>query len=196
LIDYLLSDRYKAEINLDNPLGSKGELAEQYASLVKELWAGTHSAVAPRDFKWKLERFAPQFAGYQQHDSQELLAFLLDGLHEDLNRIKKKPYTENPEVGDRSQEEVAREAWASHRARNDSFIVDWFQGQLRSTLVCPTCARVSITFDPFMYLSLPLPMNNTRHIIVNVFFMDHLKKPDQYGVEVSRMAPSGELLSQ
>ena len=39
-------------------------------------------------------RFAPQFLGYQQHDSQELLTFLLDGLHEDLNRIKKKPYIE------------------------------------------------------------------------------------------------------
>jgi ubiquitin carboxyl-terminal hydrolase 4/11/15 len=39
-------------------------------------------------------RFAPQFLGYQQHDSQELLTFLLHGLHEDLNRIKKKPYIE------------------------------------------------------------------------------------------------------
>ena len=39
-------------------------------------------------------RFAEQFSGYQQQDSQELMAFLLDGLHEDLNRIKKKPYVE------------------------------------------------------------------------------------------------------
>ena len=39
-------------------------------------------------------RFAPQFSGFQQQDSQELLAFLLDGLHEDLNRIQKKPYIE------------------------------------------------------------------------------------------------------
>lgn len=35
-----------------------------------------------------------QFSGYQQHDSQEFIAFLLDGLHEDLNRIKAKPYVE------------------------------------------------------------------------------------------------------
>ena len=50
-------------------------------------------------FVWSLiqmqvGRFAPQFSGYQQHDSQELLAFLCDGLHEDLNRIQKKPYVE------------------------------------------------------------------------------------------------------
>jgi ubiquitin carboxyl-terminal hydrolase 4/11/15 len=45
-------------------------------------------------FQISVGRFAPQFSGYQQQDAQELMAFLLDGLHEDLNRIKKKPYIE------------------------------------------------------------------------------------------------------
>ena len=49
-------------------------------------------------------RFAPQFSGYQQHDSQELLTFLLDGLHEDLNRIVKKPYIELKDNDGRSDE--------------------------------------------------------------------------------------------
>ena len=39
-------------------------------------------------------RHAPQFSGYQQQDSQELVAFLLDGLHEDLNLVKNKPYVD------------------------------------------------------------------------------------------------------
>ena len=46
------------------------------------------------DLQVAVGRFAPQFSGYQQQDSQELMAFLLDGLHEDLNRIHKKPYVE------------------------------------------------------------------------------------------------------
>lgn len=41
--------------------------------------------------------FAPRFNGYAQQDSQELTSFLLDGLHEDLNRIIKKPYIEENE---------------------------------------------------------------------------------------------------
>ena len=49
-------------------------------------------------------RFAPQFSGYQQQDSQELLTFLLDGLHEDLNRIKKKPYIELKDSDNRPDE--------------------------------------------------------------------------------------------
>ena len=32
-------------------------------------------------------RFAPQFSGYQQQDSQELLTFLLDGLHEGKQQL-------------------------------------------------------------------------------------------------------------
>ena len=35
-----------------------------------------------------------EFAGYRQQDSQELMITALDGLHEDLNRIRKKPYVE------------------------------------------------------------------------------------------------------
>ena len=32
-----------------------------------------------------------RFVDYMQHDAQEFMAFLLDKLHEDLNRIKEKP---------------------------------------------------------------------------------------------------------
>lgn len=58
---------------------------------------------------------------------QELLAFLLDGLHEDLNRVKQKPYIEMKDSGSRPDEEVANECWKNHKARNDSLIVDVFQ---------------------------------------------------------------------
>lgn len=50
--------------------------------------------MTPRGFKNKIQRFASQFTGYAQHDSQEFLAFLLDGLHEDINRVRVKPYLE------------------------------------------------------------------------------------------------------
>ena len=55
---------------------------------------------------------------------QELLAFLLDGLHEDLNRVKHNPYKKSKDTDGRPDEEVADEYWANHIARNDSIIVD------------------------------------------------------------------------
>lgn len=52
------------------------------------------------------------------------MAFLLDGLHEDLNRVKFKPYIKSKDADGRPDEEVADEYWANHIARNDSIIVD------------------------------------------------------------------------
>ncbi len=84
-------------------------------------------SVSPKGFKAALARFAPQFGGYAQQDSQELLAFLLDGLHEDLNRVRQKPYVEEADANGRPDKVVAAEAWANYRKRNDSVIVDHFQ---------------------------------------------------------------------
>ncbi|KAG8862154.1 CSN-associated deubiquitinating enzyme Ubp12 [Tulasnella sp. 330] len=165
LTEYFLSGAFQRELNLDNPLSTGGELAKSYGALLQSLFNDplTHS-VAPRDFKMKIARHNPTFSGYMQHDTQELLAFLLDGLHEDLNRILKKPYVENPEWEGGAELELcklARDFWAGYKKRNDSVIVDLFQGQYKSTLVCPECQKVSVTFDPFMYLTLPLPFHKT-----------------------------------
>jgi ubiquitin carboxyl-terminal hydrolase 4/11/15 len=51
----------------------------------------------------------------------------LDGLHEDLNRVKKKPYIEAKDADGRPDDEFAEECWNYHKARNDSIIVDRFQ---------------------------------------------------------------------
>lgn len=51
LTDYFLSNRYVNDINRLNPLGMKGRIADEYGELVKKLWSGTRSSVAPSDFK-------------------------------------------------------------------------------------------------------------------------------------------------
>ena len=53
--------------------------------------------------------FAPQFLGHQQHDSHELLLFLISGLHEDLNQVTKKPYFNN-DIKETNDREMAAES--------------------------------------------------------------------------------------
>lgn len=55
--------------------------------IMKALWAGLYKCISPRDFKITIGKINEQFAGYDQQDSQELLLFLMDGLHEDLNKV-------------------------------------------------------------------------------------------------------------
>ncbi|KAK3103303.1 hypothetical protein FSP39_018356, partial [Pinctada imbricata] len=187
LTNYLLGDRWINEVNEDNPLGMGGEIAKSYTELIKTMWSGKYSYTVPRNFKLAVGRFAPQFSGYQQQDSQELLAFLLDGLHEDLNRIKKKPYIEQKDAGDRPDREVSKESWENYQKRNDSVIVDTFHGLLKSTVHCPECDKISVTFDPFCYLSLPLPIKKERQLEVFWVPICPEKRPVQLKLTVPKM---------
>uniref|UniRef100_A0A671V911 ubiquitinyl hydrolase 1 n=1 Tax=Sparus aurata TaxID=8175 RepID=A0A671V911_SPAAU len=185
LRDYFHDRAFEAEINCNNPLGTGGRLAIGFAVLLRALWKGTHHAFQPSKLKAIVASKASQFTGYAQHDAQEFMAFLLDGLHEDLNRIQNKPYTETVDSDGRLDEVVAEEAWQRHKMRNDSFIVDLFQGQFKSKLVCPTCSKVSITFDPFLYLPVPLPQ---KQKVLSVFYYakEPHKKPIKFLVSVSK----------
>lgn len=171
LCEYFQSGRYKEEINESNPLGSGGKLVNEFARLVERFWLSpSDRVVTPRDLKWVIGQHAPMFVGYQQQDSQELVTFLLDGLHEDLNLVKNKPYTEAIEANDRPDALVASLCWDQHLLRNKSVIVDIFQGQYKSRLRCPHCSKSSVTFDPFMYLSLPIPSHPDLPLLVTFSF--------------------------
>uniref|UniRef100_A0A8C7WFW1 ubiquitinyl hydrolase 1 n=1 Tax=Oncorhynchus mykiss TaxID=8022 RepID=A0A8C7WFW1_ONCMY len=185
LRDYFHDRAFENEINCDNPLGTGGRLAIGFAVLLRALWKGTHHAFQPSKLKAIVASKASQFTGYAQHDAQEFMAFLLDGLHEDLNRIQNKPYTETVDSDGRLDEVVADEAWQRHKMRNDSFIVDLFQGQYKSKLVCPVCSKVSITFDPFLYLPVPLPQKQ-KVLTVFYFAKEPHKKPMKFLVSVSK----------
>ncbi|KAI0272603.1 hypothetical protein BC834DRAFT_817600 [Gloeopeniophorella convolvens] len=198
LTDYFLTGVFMQELNPDNPLGMHGEIAQSFGALLQRIWSDSTqgTSYSPREFKSVLSRFAPQFSGYQQHDSQEFVAFLLDGLHEDLNRVLKKPYVEKPDWnggGDLELVKLARESWEGYMKRNDSVIVDLFQGQYRSTLVCPECNKISITFDPFMYLTLPLPVNKKWQHEVYYIPWDTKKTHVKVPVELNRDATFRDL---
>ncbi|KAJ9554852.1 hypothetical protein OSB04_009466 [Centaurea solstitialis] len=193
LVNYFLGD-FRRDLNFENPLGMNGKLALAFGDLLRQLWTPGATSVAPRAFKSRLSGFAPQFSGYNQHDSQEFLAFLLDGLHEDLNRVKIKPYNEIKDTDGVSDKEVADEHWRNHLARNDSIIVGMCQGQYRSTLICPLCKKHSVTFDPFIYLSLPLPSTTMRTMTLTVLSTDGTTLPIPVTVTVPKYGKFKDLI--
>ncbi|PWA63477.1 ubiquitin specific protease domain protein [Artemisia annua] len=200
LVDYFLGD-FRKDLNFENPLGmnldlyvDQGKLALAFGDLLRQLWTPGATEVAPRAFKSRLSAFAPQFGGFNQHDSQEFLSFILDGLHEDLNRVKIKPYYEIKDVDGISDHEVADEHWQNHLARNDSIIVDMCQGQYRSTLICPSCKKHSVTFDPFLSLSLPLPSTTMRTMTLTVLSTDGSMQPIPVSVTVPKHGMFSDLI--
>ncbi|WFD36205.1 ubiquitinyl hydrolase 1 [Malassezia cuniculi] len=159
---YMLDGMYKRAINVQNPLGTRGALAEAYAQLVRRLWRG-QGPFAPYEFRDVISRVAPVFRGSEQQDAQEFLVFLLDGLHEDLNLVLQRPAPfelsdAQQKIIDTSAPQVASSIeWQRYRTRENSVIVDTFQGQLRNRMTCTVCGTISTTYNTFMYLSLPIP---------------------------------------
>ncbi|KAL9064844.1 MAG: hypothetical protein Q9157_007685 [Trypethelium eluteriae] len=170
---YFLAEKFKEELNVNNPLGHRGEIAKTYSAFVHSIYGESASAFTPRTLKSTIGRCQPLFSGYGQQDSQEFLSFLLDAIHEDLNRIHKKPYMENPESDDKTVNDpeavkaLGEKFRENHHARNDSVVMDLFSGFYKNTMVCPECDKVSITFDPYSLLTLQLPVQSSwQHTII------------------------------
>lgn len=82
----------------------------------------------------------------------------MDGLHEDLNRIYKKPYIESKDYSiDDDSLDLARQFWVNFLKRNFSRIAELFYGQYRCQIKCPLCGYVLVRYDPFELVTLPIP---------------------------------------
>lgn len=154
----------------------QGKLAKAYAGLLKEMWQGSDNKTAPWDLKKTLGSRISRFSGFGQQDSAELVNYLLDLIHEDLNKITKKPYIEMSEELNRPDSEVANEFWNAFSARNKSIIVDLMYGQLKSTVTCHVCKNISTAFDPFLSISLPIVKGQSCELEWNVVLYETHKK--------------------
>nr|DAD37069.1 TPA_asm: hypothetical protein HUJ06_007710 [Nelumbo nucifera] len=118
---------------------------------LKKLFSETSLDVDPRNVLNPKALFgcicskSPQFRGYQQQDSHELLRCLLDGLCTEELSVRKL------------RNSSGRDATTSTSNQGSTFIDMIFGGQLSSTVCCLECGHSSIVFEPFLDLSLPVP---------------------------------------
>lgn len=162
LKEYVISKAYIKDVNED------GMLIDAFHNLLSRMWSQTSGAVDVSAFKEIFQRLAPQFAGYDQHDAQEFLRFLVDKLHVDVNRVHAKPRN-LPEVNDKLPDNSqASEHWRRYLMSENSYILELFGGQLKSTLQCLVCKNKSVTFEIFWDLSLPLPSYTSYNSSVSI----------------------------
>uniref|UniRef100_A0A915DYZ8 ubiquitinyl hydrolase 1 n=1 Tax=Ditylenchus dipsaci TaxID=166011 RepID=A0A915DYZ8_9BILA len=144
-------------------------VAKEFGKLVQQMWCGEHDSLAPQNFRSEITEIAPDFKGHHQHDTQEFTMFLLDGLHDDLNRANKDQSLPNREYGPEvPHKEVADATWRKYKSDNDSIVTDLFHGQLKSTTICKNCSAESVTFDPFCYLRLVFITNEPKEQEVSI----------------------------
>ncbi|XP_013414847.1 ubiquitin carboxyl-terminal hydrolase 31 [Lingula anatina] len=187
LAEYFVTDQYKEDIGRHNKysskrFGTKGEVTDQLAVLLKSIWTCQYTPEVSSEFKSVIGKYGTQYRGYAQHDAQEFLMWLLDKLHEDLNIAPKKKYKQLKSSHYKTEEQAAEAALASHNRCNNSFVYELFQALYRSSLRCPRCSQQSNTFDPFLCVSLPIPQKTTRPVYVTIVYLDARPKQVRIGL--------------
>lgn len=139
---FFLEDNHqqlKKDLNLTAALGLNGKMAVTFAMLVRQLWTSSAPSIAPSKLRELIGQKYANFRGFEQQDTQEFLSSLLSLLHEDLNRVVKKPFYESAlDCSEDSHDQtchIADESWSRHLSRDNSIIVDNFYGQFKSKVI-------------------------------------------------------------
>uniref|UniRef100_F7FRR5 Ubiquitin carboxyl-terminal hydrolase n=1 Tax=Ornithorhynchus anatinus TaxID=9258 RepID=F7FRR5_ORNAN len=149
---------------------ARGEVTDRLAHLVRALWTLEYTPQQSKDFKSVVTKNAIQFRGSYQHDAQEFLLWLLDRVHEDLSESGKPIRRPPPEPGELPV--------------SSTLVQELFQAQYRSSLTCPHCQKQSNTFDPFLCISLPIPLPHTRPLYITVVSQGKWSHCKRIGVAV------------
>ncbi|KAL5235637.1 hypothetical protein ACI65C_003047 [Semiaphis heraclei] len=135
---------------------TKGLVAKEFSNVIKNLWSQSNKSFQCQQFKDTIGEYKDMFKHYDQQDSHEFLTILLDWLHDDLNQ----PEDNRIILG--ASKETGEEDWGNWTKANNSIIQQLFYGQQKSTVSCDTCFEKSVTFEPFLSLSLPLPSEGNK----------------------------------
>ena len=153
LTTVILSPTFSEQLNPSNVKSSGGQIANAYRHFLEGLCRGPPSqARDPSQLRNAVVSKFRAFANFAQHDSQEFLCSLLDGLHEDMNQ--------SPKVGGRSKPiQITNDSdgWDLHLSGNRSPIVDIFHGILCNSITCPSCGFIEKVREPFEFLSIEVP---------------------------------------
>ena len=179
LTNYFFNYFKEDYLNKDNNLGTRGVLTIAYINLLLNVNNTTNKKFfSPETFKIILGLCSKKYEGNEQEDAHEFITYLLDMLHEDLNRVINKPNINENEKNDKnkniSENEKSILDWNNFLRRNQSVIIDIFYGQYKSCVICPLCNFKSISFNSFS--SLELPINESKIFLpVIVYFVDIFK---------------------
>lgn len=158
---YFADDTYLQDVRP----GAEGELARHFAALQVHLRATNSGTRDPSSLLRYVDQLAPHLEVLkgEQQDAHEFLAFLIDGLHNAVNRAQpttlvkastSKVAEEEAAFTACGDEFAAAFAWVQHLKVSKSKLVDVLQGQYRSCMTCMECGGQSVRYDPFMYLTL------------------------------------------
>ncbi|NWI63826.1 UBP43 hydrolase, partial [Todus mexicanus] len=141
-----------------------------------------------------VSKHSSQFRGNAQHDALEFLLWLLDRMHEDLGAASPAQQSRRPqEVGESLPRRLHTRPWCREMSTMGVGLGKPRCPGMGSSLTCPHCLKQSNTFDPFLCISLPIPLRQTRALNVILALQCERRRLVRVGLAVPLLGTVAEL---
>ena len=153
---------------------------------------------APREFKETLGNYNPQFRFYEANDSKDLILYLLQTFHEELNYFGDQPYPVHLlRPNQENRVDTFNYFMTTYNMQNFSIVSKLFYGTYENTIKCCNCNRVYFSYQKFEFIS--FSTYNYRNSTFNIYdgFRDnqavqYLKGNNQYFCPSCQSMHNGE----
>jgi len=155
---------YKYEFN---PNSNEKKMSNEYYKLIKNLWNKDNNKkpFSPYEFKETLSELNPLFKGIAANDSKDLVNFLLQRIHSELNVIKNENNPNNIDFNNSNNEQINRDIvlqkfLIEYAVNYNSIISDLFYGIFETRSQCFGCQCIKYNFQVFNFIEFPLEKVN------------------------------------
>ena len=165
-------------------------ISNVYYNVVKSLWDrnNNNKSFSPNEFKEKLSKENPLFAGITANDSKDLINFLLERFHNELNDIRKDNIQDDNyishefNIADQLNEQKMLDIFTNEfKMKYNSIISNLFYGTLETKSQCQKCKYIKYNFQIFSFIEFPLEKVNEYCFMLgkrNNYNMNNNKNPD------------------
>ena len=150
-------------------------MSNEYQKVLINIWdrKNNNKSYSPNSFKEVLSKENPLFAGIAANDSKDLINFLLERFHQELNIEKPNKNINNNMIAqeDQTNENMMLKLFLEEfQIKFNSPISNLFYGILETKSQCLGCKIIKFNFQVYSFLEFPLQQ-------VNEFFYNQGKKP-------------------
>ena len=159
LTNYFLN-KYEYE-----PNNNKKIMSNEFYKVLQNLWdkENNNKSYSPDDFKTKLSEENPLFAGIAANDSKDLINFLLERLHKELNVINNDNNSNNYNYNQNDQideQKMLNLFINDFQLKYNSIISHLFYGIVEIKSQCQGCKYIKYNFQIYSFIEFPLERVN------------------------------------
>jgi ubiquitin carboxyl-terminal hydrolase 8 len=174
--EYLYTGKY-----LNNPKINNCPITKAFTTVIRNLSNSQLQSYTPYEFKQTIGKYNSEFLSNRPNDSRELIQYLLESLHEELNENIGKEYEKEDNYLDTDWENKLNFEKDSFNYENKSIISDLFYGIQGTEIKCSNCQNLSYVFEHFSIVSLPMIRINKNEIDIKNMFEDYEDKIEMKG---------------